>query len=310
MSMQCRTCVRSLGCGTLLATDGAGTCRLKEWGSRVAERILLINDLCGYGTISLGAMDAVLSHMRFQTSLLPTALVSSTLNRPQTALLDTSAYVRDAFGAWDALGVSFDAIATGLIASEDEAEAIADFCSRKKGEGAAIFVDPIMGDNGALYRRVDPSAVERMRRLVQISDYAVPNATEACLLAGTDPAEIPSMTEEGALGLVERLRAMGASSLAITSCTVDEESCVVGYDAKADSSFILPIDYIPCYFAGTGDIFSSIVLGKIMQQESLEEACALAMQAVRTLIWRHQDQEDVYLGLPLEQEGELLDSLA
>ena len=118
------------------------------------------------------------------------------------------------------------------------------------------------------------------------------------------------MTEEGALELVERLRAMGASSLAITSCTVDKESCVVGYDAKADSSFILPIDYIPCYFAGTGDIFSSIVLGKIMQDETLEEACALAMQAVRTLIWRHKDQEDVYLGLPLEQEGELLDSLA
>ena len=35
-----------------------------------------------------------------------------------------------------------------------------------------------------------------------------------------------------------------------------------------------------------------------------------AMDLVRTLIWRHKDQEDVFLGLPLEEENELLGSLA
>jgi len=271
---------------------------------------LLINDLCGYGTISLSAMSSILERMHYQTSPLPTALVSSTLNRQQVALLDTSSYVRDAFVAWDALGVRFDAIATGFIASEDEAEAIEGFCRKKAQEGALVFVDPIMGDNGALYKRVDPSTVERMRRLVAISDYTVPNATEACLLAGIDPAEVASFSKARVLELVERLRDAGASSLAITSCVVEGTDCVVGYDEKADEEFLLPIDYIPRYFAGTGDIFSSIVLGKVMQHENLKEATALAMQTVHTLIARHQDQEDVFLGLPLEEETELLDSLA
>lgn len=283
---------------------------IEDGGVRLTQRILLINDLCGYGTISLTAMSSILERMHYQTSPLPTALVSSTLNRQQVALLDTGSYVKDAFAAWDALSVRFDAIATGFIASEDEAEAIEGFCAQKAQEGALVFVDPIMGDNGALYKRVDPSTVERMRRLVAISDYTVPNATEACLLAGIDPVEVASFSKARVLELVERLRAAGASSLAITSCVVEGKDCVVGYDEKADERFLLPIDYIPRYFAGTGDIFSSIVLGKVMQQESLKAATALAMETVHSLIARHQDQEDVFLGLPLEEETELLDSLA
>ena len=47
-----------------------------------------------------------------------------------------------------------------------------------------------------------------------------------------------------------------------------------------------------------------------MQHENLKEATALAMQTVHTLIARHQDQEDVFLGLTLEEETELFDSLA
>lgn len=275
----------------------------------MGKRIVLVNDLCSYGTVSLTAMDAVLSRMGYAMSLVPTALVSSTFNREEVAVLETGSYVRDAFSALDRLGVEFAAVATGYIATEDEAHSIADFCRKKAEEGAAIFVDPIMGDNGSLYHGVDSGSVERMRKLVALSDYAVPNATEACLLAGMDPSK-EELTEKEAKELVARLRELDAGSLAITSCKVDGEDCVLGYDKKEDRIFRLAIDYIPRYFAGTGDIFSSVMLGKVLSGTPFEEAVRTAMDLVRTLIWRHKDQEDVFLGLPLEQEGELLDSLA
>lgn len=275
----------------------------------MGKRIVLINDLCSYGTVSLTAMDAVLSRMGYATSLVPTALISSTFNREEVAVLETSSYVRDAFQALDRLGAAFGAVATGYISTEDEADCIADFCRRKAEEGAAIFVDPIMGDNGALYHGVDPASVERMRKLLALSDYAVPNATEACLLAGMDPSK-EALTKQEAEELVSRLMELDAGSLAITSCKVDGEDCVLGYDKKEDRIFRLAIDYIPRYFAGTGDIFSSVMLGKVLSGTPFEEAVRTAMDLVRTLIWRHKDQEDVFLGLPLEQEGELLDSLA
>lgn len=275
----------------------------------MGKRIVLINDLCSYGTVSLTAMDAVLSRMGYATSLVPTALISSTFNREEVAVLETSSYVRDAFQALDRLGAAFDAVATGFISTEDEADSIADFCRKKAAEGSAIFVDPIMGDNGALYHGVDSAIVERMRKLLALSDYAVPNATEACLLAGMDPSK-EALTKQEAEELVSRLRELDAGSLAITSCKVDGEDCVLGYDKKEDRIFRLAIDYIPRYFAGTGDIFSSVMLGKVLSGTPFEEAVRSAMDLVRTLIWRHKDQEDVFLGLPLEQEGELLDSLA
>lgn len=275
----------------------------------MSKRIVLVNDLCSYGTVSLTAMDAVLSRMGYATSLVPTALVSSTFNREEVAVLETGSYVRDAFSALDRLGVEFAAVATGYIATEDEAHSIADFCRKKAEEGAAIFVDPIMGDNGSLYHGVDSGSVERMRKLVALSDYAVPNATEACLLAGMDPSK-EELTEKEAKELVARLRELGAGSLAITSCRVEGADCVLGYDRKQDRIFRLAIDYIPCYFAGTGDIFSSVMLGKVLAGTPFEEAVRSAMDLVRTLIWRHKDQEDVFLGLPLEEENELLGSLA
>lgn len=274
----------------------------------MGKRIVLINDLCSYGTVSLTAMDAVLSRMGYATSLVPTALISSTFNREEVAVLETSSYVRDAFQALDRLGAAFDAVATGFISTEDEADSIADFCRKKAAEGSAIFVDPIMGDNGALYHGVDSAIVERMRKLLALSDYAVPNATEACLLAGMDPSK-EALTKQEAEELVSRLRELDAGSLAITSCKVDGEDCVLGYDKKEDRIFRLAIDHIPRYFAGTGDIFSSVMLGKVLSGTPFEEAVRTAMDLVRTLIWRHKDQEDVFLGLPLEQEGELLDSL-
>lgn len=275
----------------------------------MGKRIVLINDLCSYGTVSLTAMDAVLSRMGYATSLVPTALVSSVFNREVVAVLETGSYVRDAFSALDKLGVAFDAVATGFISTEDEADSIADFCRKKAAEGSAIFVDPIMGDNGALYHGVDPASVERMRKLLALSDYAVPNATEACLLAGMDPSK-KALTEREAEELVSRLRELDAGSLAITSCKVDGEDCVLGYDRKEDRIFRLKIDYIPCYFAGTGDIFSSVMLGKVLSGVPFEEAVRTAMDLVRTLVWRHKDQEDVFLGLPLEEENGLLSSLA
>ena len=40
-------------------------------------QILLINDMAGYGKVALSVMIPVLSHLKFETFNLPTALVSN-----------------------------------------------------------------------------------------------------------------------------------------------------------------------------------------------------------------------------------------
>ena len=83
----------------------------------MTEKLLLINDLAGYGKVALGAMMPVLTHMGYDIYTLPTALVSNTLDYGKFEILDTTDYIAGTLRVWDELGFSFDAVSTGFIRS-------------------------------------------------------------------------------------------------------------------------------------------------------------------------------------------------
>ena len=143
------------------------------------NKILLINDLAGYGKVALSAMIPVLSHMKYEIFSLPTAIVSNTLDYGKFDILDTTDYMKNTLEVWKQLEFEFDAISTGFIVSKEQTELITDFCKAKSAEGITIFTDPIMGDEGSLYNGISEETVSLMRKLVSVSDYTVPNYTEA-----------------------------------------------------------------------------------------------------------------------------------
>ncbi len=271
------------------------------------KQLLLINDICGYGKVALSAMLPVLSHMGFRLHNLPTALVSNTLNYPAFYIQDNTEYIRQTLPIWEQLGFTFDAISTGFIVSQEQALLIRDFCAEQAEHGVQIFVDPIMGDNGSLYAGVPESTIAHMQQLVAISDVALPNYTEACLLTGT-PIAPKGITAAEADALVDALRTIGAKSVVITSATVDGERAVVGYSHLTNERFILPFDEIDAYFPGSGDIFSSVLMGRVLSGAGLQEATQSAMNAVRELIRLNVDQEDKPRGLPIESYLEVIDN--
>ena len=269
--------------------------------------VLLINDMCGFGKVALSAMMPVLSHMGFRLHNLPTALVSNTLNYPDFFIHDTTDYVKKTLPIWDELGFTFDAVSTGFIVTEEEARIIAEFCERQAAKGVRVFVDPIMGDNGSLYAGVPESTIALMRRLVTQANIAMPNYTEACLLTGTPIDMEGGLTAEGATALVDAMRGLGAKSVVITSTKVDNINAVVGYDAESGEYFTIPFDEVPVYFPGTGDIFSSVLLGRVLKGYTLRDATKNAMDVVRELIVRNADQEDKPRGIPIEACLDVLD---
>ncbi len=268
-------------------------------------QLLLINDMCGYGKVALSAMLPVLSHMGYRIHNLPTALVSDTLNYPKFYIHDTTEYVRQSLAIWEELGFEFDAISTGFIASEEETRIISDFCHARAERGTKVFVDPIMADNGKLYAGVPETTIGLMRDLVACADYTVPNYTEACLLTGTPMAG--EMSADEACDLVLGVRRLGAKSVVVTSCKVGGADAIVGYDHVAGEYFTVPFDMIPVYFPGTGDTFSSVLLGRVMRGWTLERATADAARVVRELIARNADQEDKSAGLPIEACLDVID---
>ena len=302
------------------------------------NKILLVYDLAGYGKVALSVMIPIFSHLKFETFNLPTALVSNTFDYGKFDILDTTAYMRNTIGIWDQLGFSFDAICTGFIASKEQSQLVTDYCRRhKERNGAKVFVDPVMADNGFLYNGVTFETVLYLRELCSTADVVLPNITEACFLTGvkvkgaervligasaaasttassaasTTSATLAtsatltrhrlSFSAEEIDSIVAGLKDLGAKNVVITSANLEGRSCtIVGKEGQEGWS---PFYYkeIPAQFAGTGDTFTSLVASSVMRGNPLEEAVPKAMKVMEYLISTNFQNEDKYKGIPIEQ---------
>ena len=265
----------------------------------MSSKVLLINDLAGYGKVALSAMIPILSHMQYEVCSLPTALVSNTLDYGKFEILETTGYMQNTLRVWDELGFQFDAVSTGFIVSKPQTELVLDFCRAQKAKGTRIFTDPIMGDEGRLYNGVGEETVALMRELIGAADYIVPNYTEAAYLAGV-PYNRDGSTREELYALADKLHAMGAGSVLITSARMLVDGgwcpipCVAGYDAVADQHFILPLEELPVRFPGTGDIFSAVFMGHILRGDTLKTAAQAAMQTVSKMLAKNADTLNIF----------------
>ena len=262
------------------------------------KRVLLVQDMTGYGKVALAAIMPVLSHMGHHVFTLPTAIVSNTLDYGEFAILELTDYMRDTLRVWRNLGFTFDAVSTGMIFSEAQAALVSDLCREAAAKGSMVFVDPVMGDEGKLYNGVTEATVSHMRAMCAVADYVMPNYTEAAYLAGKPIRD--DLTRAEADELVDALRSMGAKSVLITSAKVEGQFCVVGYDHRAGERFCLPFEMVPVFFSGTGDLFSGILTGRVLDGMPLQQAVQYAMDAIRVMILRHKDNEDHYVGIPIE----------
>ena len=267
------------------------------------KQILLINDVVGYSHVGMVAMLPILTHLGHSTYNLPTALVSNTLDYGQFNVLETTDYMRGTIPVWRQLGFRFDAVCTGLMFSEEQATLVASYCRQLRGEGTTIFVDPIMGDGGRLYNGISDTQVQLMREMVGVADLTFPNYTEACYLTGT-PYRAEGLTWDEACDMLDGIVALGAKAAVVTSACVDGQRCVVGVRGK--NYFRIDYEEIPVAFHGTGDIFSAVLIGHLMNGEPLKESTATAMRVVSRLIERNRDQKDFCQGIPIEKCLDLL----
>ena len=269
------------------------------------KQILLINDMAGYGKVATAAMLPILSYMGHPTYNLPTALVSNTLDYGKFNILDTTDYITGVFPVWKELGFKFDAISTGFIASERQASIVSAYCREQEKNGTTIFVDPIMGDEGKLYNGVTPATINSMREMLAVADLTFPNYTEACYL--TDTAyKAAGITLDEARELLRKLHAIGTKSALITSICVDGQHSVVGFNHMTGDYFELPYTEIPVHFPGTGDIFSAVLIGHLLDNEPLSKATRQAMDVVYRFIDLNKDNVDKNRGIPIENYLDLI----
>lgn len=283
----------------------------------MGKRIVLFNDLPGYGKVALAAMVPLFSRMGHFPYQVPTAVVSNTLDFGKFRIQDMTDYMRDTIKVWDELGFDPDCICTGFVLSEEQVELIGDYIRSRKprineiqnvNNGRLVMVDPIMADGGKLYNGIGMERVAAMRKLVSYSDVMVPNMTEAGFLTGICPGRERTSASE-LRELVDGLHKLSGKSVVITSAQDSEtdEHLVCGYDHKSGQYFRVPFTFLPVRVAGSGDIFSTVMTGKLLNGESLEAAVREAVRVLTTLIRENQSHLDEYKGILIERYWELLD---
>lgn len=280
------------------------------------KQILLINDVVGYSHVGMVAMLPILTYLGHSAYNLPTALVSNTLDYGKFNVLETTDYMRGTIPVWRQLGFNFDAVCTGLMFSEEQARLVSEYCTQLHNEGTTIFVDPIMGDGGRLYNGMTEQQVTLMREMVAVADLIFPNYTEACYLTGME-YKAEGMSWDEAQQMLDRLVAIGSKSAIITSACIEGKHCVVGrrsekplagFHQNIDEGQYFRLDYeeIPVLFHGTGDIFSAVLIGHLLNGEPLKQSTLTAMTVVSQLIDRNRDLTDKCRGIPIEQCLDLL----
>lgn len=84
--------------------------------------ILLLGDLTGRSRVALRMLTFELEKRGHEVLMLPTALISNTLNLGRAAMLDTTDYLMESLETWKSLGLSYDLVYIGYVTGLVQAE--------------------------------------------------------------------------------------------------------------------------------------------------------------------------------------------
>ena len=66
---------------------------------------------------------------------------------------------------WEKMNVHFDTFYTGYLGSPKQAQIVEEFILKFRGENDMVVVDPVLGDNGRLYKGITEEMVTEMKKL-------------------------------------------------------------------------------------------------------------------------------------------------
>ncbi|MFZ5952385.1 MAG: pyridoxamine kinase [Candidatus Rifleibacteriota bacterium] len=249
------------------------------------RRIAAIHDLSGIGKVSLTVAIPILSSMGFQVCPLPTAVLSSNTEVPGFMLVDLTSHMRDFINHWKTMQMEFSAIYSGFLGSPDQIEIVTEFIDDFRRSPQLVVVDPVLGDDGSLYSSMTGQMVEEMKKLITHADVITPNLTEACALL--DLPYQPEMSQKQLCRVLKDLCSHGPTISIITNVRVPEnikQTFVYAYNASDKKFWKVSCDYVPAQYPGTGDTFTSVITGCLLQGDSLPIALDRAVQFISTAI--------------------------
>ena len=261
------------------------------------KKIALVSDVTGFGRCAAAVQLPVISALKVQCCLLPTAVLSNHTAFEDHFMLDLTPQLPAHIEQWKKLGLEFEGICTGFLGSAAggmvadsaaQADLISGFIDSFRTERTTVIVDPVMGDHGKAYRTCTPDVCEKMKELVRKADIVLPNVTEACLLTGTPYRE--NMTVKELAALAASISGTGPGKVVITGISQGSYIANLCYTREGSAVLVRTKRAATSRF-GTGDIFSAIISADAVNGIDLETSVRRAARFIRKCIVQTEQME-------------------
>ena len=265
------------------------------------KRIVTIQDISCVGKCSLTVALPIISAMGVETSVIPTAVLSTHTAFRDFTFRDLTADIEPISKVWQQENITFDAIYTGYLGSFEQLELMSRFFDTFKNENTLVFVDPVMGDFGKLYAGFSSEFALAMANLCSKADIIVPNLTEASYMLGI-PYCHNKYDKAYIQDILRRLTALGAKKAVLTGVSLQPNMVgVMAYDSEEDRFFEYYREKIDVTYHGTGDVFASTCLGALVNGKTLEEALHIATDyTVESIFQTEKDPNHRWYGVNFE----------
>ncbi|MDR0415216.1 MAG: pyridoxamine kinase [Prevotellaceae bacterium] len=266
------------------------------------KRVAAIHDISGFGRCSLTVALPILSAAGIETAVMPTAVLSThTGGFTGYTYRDLTEDLRPFARHWKSLGLKFDALYSGFLGSFEQLDIVGELFDDFKEQGNLIMVDPVMADNGELYKIFSPEFAGGMRKLCAKADIIIPNITEASLLVD-EPYQPGPYTESYIERLLKKLGDIGPRQVVLTGTYFNEKELgAAAYDRETGNISCLFADRIEGYYHGTGDVFGSALLAALLNDFGLPQAVEIAVDYTTASIRRTLNAKtDIRFGVDFE----------
>ena len=257
--------------------------------AKAPKTVAAIHDLSCFGRCALTVVIPALSAMGIQVVPVPTALLSThTGGFTDMYFNDLTSSMMPIAGHFEELGLTFDAIYTGFLGSADQIDVVSRFIKRFSREDTVVLVDPVMGDDGELYSTYTDEMRDRMYELCELADVITPNLTEACFLAGARYADTSECGELQAQYYASKLAGklyLDGKKIIITGLAHSGDMFgTYGNIGDDTDGYMYSVKRVMRSYPGTGDLFSSVLLGCMLCGKDVKESMMIASEHIREVM--------------------------
>lgn len=241
------------------------------------KRILTIQDISCVGQCSLTVALPVLSASGNEACILPSAVLSThTGGFKGYTFHDLTDDFPAVVNHWISEKIDFDAFYTGYLGSLRQIDLVTEIVNSPLAKNESLFVvDPVMGDNGVLYKGFNAEIVAAMRRLIKRADIIIPNITEACQLTDTEyRTDFDKEYIRAIVGKLQQIMGRG-KTIVMTGVGFNPNETGVGVFCDGEE-FYYPHIKLDKNVSGTGDIFASAFIGALLNGHDTKKSATIA----------------------------------